>query len=69
MKKPKEELGKFSMQFGLVNDNNQFSYSINYDYSGLYAIYIIIHLVKHGHNSEIKIDDYQIQVLKKHFMI
>ncbi|CAD8195279.1 unnamed protein product [Paramecium octaurelia] len=67
LKKPREELGRFSYLFGVVNDTNSFGQSLNYDYSGLYALYIILHLVKHGHNSEIAVDQYQIQVLKKVF--
>ncbi|CAK59152.1 unnamed protein product (macronuclear) [Paramecium tetraurelia] len=67
LKKPREELGRFSYQFGVVNDVNSFGQSLNFDYSGLYALYIILHLVKHGHNSEIVVDQYQISVLKKVF--
>lgn len=38
-RRPRDELGKFVLQFGMVNDSNNFGYSINYDFSGIYLVF------------------------------
>lgn len=57
-KRPRDELGRFICQFGTVNDSANFSFSIDYSRSGLYAVYITNHIVKHGNAGEIRIDEY-----------
>lgn len=51
------DLGNYTMVFGRINKDPNFNHKMRYEDSGLYAVYIIIHLLKFGNVDGISIDE------------
>ena len=46
------------MYFGVINKDPNFNLKFSYDYSGLYTLYVVIHLVKYSNLTDVSVMEY-----------